>query len=129
MTALECLRAYESAAASHNLGETLALIDDSAVYFFSNESAHFGKPAVRDAIAANFDAIKMESFEIPDVECVLETADSAVFVISYRWAGEIGRVSHSGSGRGTLVLKRTGGSWKIVHEHLSRGPFRASESD
>jgi ketosteroid isomerase-like protein len=125
MTALKTLRAYERAAAAHDLYGMLSFIDDSAVYFFSNETAFFGKPAVQDAITANFEAIKIEVFEISEVECVLETSESAAFVFSYHWSGEISGSARSGSGRGTLVMRRAGDSWTIVHEHLSRGPFRS----
>lgn len=124
MTPIDFLRIYGAASAAHDLEATLALVDDSAVYFFSNETAHIGKPAVRDAIKANFDAIKLEKFDIRDPECILETPESAVCLFSYHWSGEIDGRSMSGSGRGTSVLRRDGDSWKVVHEHLSKGPFK-----
>ncbi len=38
--------------------------------------------------------------------------------------GEIDGVPASGRGRGTSVLKRVNGEWRIVHENLSQGRWR-----
>lgn len=125
MTAIEFLRTYEAASAAHDLAGTLDLVDEEAVYFFSNESTHVGKAAVRQAIQANFDAIRLEQFELRNIECLLETTAAVVCLFDYHWSGEINGEVCSGSGRGTSVLRRDGDSWKVVHEHLSRGSFRS----
>jgi ketosteroid isomerase-like protein len=124
MTPIEFMREYERASGAHDLEKTLDLIDDNAVYFFSNETSHIGKFQVGQAIERNFDAIKLEVYEILDLECPLETSEVAVCLYEYRWSGEINGTAMSGGGRGTSVLQREGESWKVTHEHLSRGPFR-----
>ncbi len=124
MTAIEFLRTYEAASAAHDLAATLQRIDDDAVYFFSNETTHIGKEAVSRAIRANFDAIQLERFELRNIECLLETAVAAVCLFEYHWSGEIRGEMYSGSGRGTSVLRREEGDWKVLHEHLSRGSFK-----
>jgi ketosteroid isomerase-like protein len=124
MTPIDFMREYEKVSAAHDLEGTLDLIDDNAVYFFSNETSHIGKPRIRQAIERNFDAIKLEVYELHDLECVLETSEAAVCLYEYRWSGEVGGTAMSGGGRGTSVLRRAGESWKVTHEHLSRGPFR-----
>jgi ketosteroid isomerase-like protein len=124
MTPIEFMREYERVSAAHDLEGTLDLIDDNAVYFFSNETSHIGKPQIGQAIERNFDAIKLEVYEIRDLECQLETSEAAVCIYEYHWSGEVGGTAMSGGGRGTSVLRRAGESWKVTHEHLSRGPFR-----
>ncbi len=125
MTPVEFMRMYEKASAAHDLPATMDLIDDGAVYFFSNASSHLGKAEVASAIARNFGAIDLETFELFDLDCLLETKEAALCVYGYRWSGEVGGVTMSGGGRGTSVLRREGASWRVVHEHLSGGPYRA----
>jgi hypothetical protein len=59
MTPTESMHEY---AASGRLGveHTLRLIDDHAIYWFSDGTSHVGKTAVEKAIRRNFDAIKDE---------------------------------------------------------------------
>jgi len=123
MKSIEFLRNYETASAAHDLELVMEMIDDEAVYFFSNETTHIGKGAVQKAIQANFDRIKMESYELRNVDCLFETDKAAVCLYEYHWSGEIDGNLYSGSGRGTSVMRRDGKSWKVVHEHLSKGSF------
>ncbi len=110
MTPTEFMHLYENASATHNLEATMNLIDESAVYFFSNETSHIGKSAVQEAIKANFDAIGVEKFRIRDVNWLLETDEVAVCVYAYQWSGQINGQVVSGSGRGTSVLRHDGAS-------------------
>ena len=115
------MRAYETVLNAHDLEGTLSLIADDAVVLFSNETSHVGKAAVARAIGANFDAIKLETYRISGLRWLAESDDVAACVYQYHWAGEIGGQAMSGGGRGTNVLRRVGGEWRIIHEHLRRG--------
>lgn len=115
------MRAYEAATAAHDLEGALELIADDAVYLFSNESSHVGKAAVRRALEANFAAIKAEEYRIEGLRWLAESDEVAACVYAFHWAGEIRGEPASGSGRGSAVLRREGGAWRVVHEHLSRG--------
>lgn len=110
------MRAYETVLNAHDLDGTLALIADDAVFLFSNETSHIGKDVIAKAIGANFDAIKLETYQLRDLRWLAESADLAVCVYEYHWAGEIGGEAMSGGGRGTNVLRRSAGGWQ-----LSRG--------
>ena len=121
MSPSEFMRAYETVLNAHDLDETLALIADDAIFLFSNETSHVGKAAVAKAIGANFDAIKLETYRISGLRWLTELDDVAACVYQYNWAGEIGGQAMSGGGRGTNVLRRVDGAWRVVHEHLSRG--------
>jgi ketosteroid isomerase-like protein len=117
----EFMRAYEAVLNAHDLDGTLALIADDAVFLFSNETSHIGKAAVAEAIRANFDAIRLETYRVSGLRWLAESGDAAACVYEFHWAGEIGGQAMSGGGRGTNVLRRVDGEWQVAHEHLSRG--------
>jgi len=116
------MSAYEGAAGAHDLEATLALIHPDAVYWFSNESSHVGKHAVGQAIRANFDSIADGTYRIDQLRWVARTDDVAVCVYRFTWTGTIDGREVGGAGRGTNVLRRSGSTWLVIHEHLSRGP-------
>lgn len=121
MTPEDALEAYVRASNDHDLAGTVRWIADDAVYLFSNESCHLGKSAVRTAIEKNFATIRDGSYGIEDVRWLVREPQAAVCVYAYRWSGHIGGEQMSGRGRGTTVLRRENGEWRVVHEHLSRG--------
>ncbi len=109
----------------YDLEATLELVDDEAIYFFSNKSAHLGKEEVGAAIKKNFDTIKDDTYQINNLTWLSETADLAVCVYDFSWSGLIDGKEVLGSGRGTSVIKKHLQSWRVIHEHLSQGHFRA----
>jgi ketosteroid isomerase-like protein len=48
----------------YDLEAIVDLIDDGAIYFFSNHSAHIGKAQIASAIKKNFDTIKDDDYHI-----------------------------------------------------------------
>ena len=117
--------AYARATNSHSVEATLALVDDEAVYLFSDESVHIGKRAIEKVIRRNFDFIKDESYSIDNVTWLADSNEVAACVYDYSWSGTINGEHVSGSGRGTTVLRRSPEGWRVVHEHLSKGKFAA----
>jgi ketosteroid isomerase-like protein len=131
MTPAEFMREYLNLARTRDIQALLALIDDNAVFLFSNQSSHFGKDAIRNAIGANFDAIRNEDHEISDLTWLASSNDVAVRAYEFAWAGEIDGAPASGGGRGTTAIRCVAGRgapWRVVHEHLSRGRFRPAKS-
>lgn len=112
------LRRYEQATNSHDVDRVMPLIAEGAVYWFSDGS-HRGLPEIREAISRTFAAIQDEVYEIRDVEWVVLAADHAVCRYRFRWTGTVEGRPRSGEGRGTNVLVRQGGAWRMAHEHLS----------
>lgn len=110
---------------SYDLAAILELVDDDAIYFFSNKSAHVGKEKVAAAIKKNFDTIQGDTYQISNLTWLCETADLAVCVYDFSWSGFIAEKEVSGTGRGTSVIKKHLQSWKVIHEHLSQGHFCA----
>ncbi len=117
------MTAYRESLRARDLDAAMALIGLDAVFWFSTGTAHAGHDAVRAAIAANFDAIKLEDYRIAELSWIVQSADAAACTYACHWNGVIGGTSSSGAGRGTNVLARdAAGQWRVVHEHLSAGP-------
>ncbi len=125
MTPAEFLREYETSGRSGGVEHTLRLIDDNAVYWFSDGTSHAGKSAVEQAIRRNLESIKDETYRISNVVWVGQSSDFAACIYRFDWSGLIGGSPASGFGRGTSILARKGDSWVVVHEHLSKGAHAA----
>lgn len=121
----EFMRDYERATKSHRLEATLSMIDEKAIYLFSDESAHIGKPAIERVFRRNFDAIHDEMYSIANLAWLVQSEEVAVCVYDFIWSGIINGEPASGSGHVTSVLERSSETWKVIHEHLSRGKFIA----
>ena len=123
-TAAECMAEYEKASNGHDLTSVLSLVEEEAVYFFSDESVHRGRRAIERVLRHNFDLIQGESYSIDNVTWLAESDNVAACVYDYTWYGTIEGKAASGHGRGTSVLRRGDRDWKVVHEHLSRGKYK-----
>jgi ketosteroid isomerase-like protein len=125
----EFMRRYEAATCAHDLEATLGLIAEDAIYLFSNRTSHVGKNAIRQVLAANFELIKAETYVIRGLKWLASSEEVAACVYEFTWSGEIDGKRASGSGRGTSVLRRVEGQWKVAHEHLSAGPLWPTRDD
>lgn len=125
LTANDFMLAYEQATNRHDVEATLSLIDEQAIYLFSDESVHIGKRAIKKVLRRNFDVIENESYSIDNLTWLVNSGEVAACIYDYSWSGVINGEPASGSGRGTTVLRRSQDGWKVVHEHLSRGKFAA----
>lgn len=112
------LKAYEYANNSHIWKNVEPFISADATYWFTDGS-YKGIDEIRSAIETTFTKIHNEVYEIKDISWPLITDSGAVCTYTFLWRGTIDGQAASGSGRGTNVLKKQSGSWKIVHEHLS----------
>jgi ketosteroid isomerase-like protein len=112
------VRAYEQATNSHEIARLEPLIAPDAVYWFSDGS-HHGRDAVLAAIAETFATICDETYEINDLEWIVVESEHAVCRYRFSWTGNLDGLPKSGAGRGTNVLIRTDGAWRMLHEHLS----------
>jgi ketosteroid isomerase-like protein len=122
MTPAQFIQEYATSGRVHGIDYTLGLVDDEAIYWFSDGTSHVGKAAIERAFRRNFEAIKDEEYRISDVVWVAQSSDVAACVYRFEWSGIVRGAPASGSGRGTSVLVRRGDSWVVVHEHLSKGP-------
>lgn len=117
----EFMRRYAENTDAHRLEATLAMIADDAIYLFSDGSSHVGKPAIAEVLEKNFAAIVGETYRIGGTRWLVNGGEAAACVYVFEWSGTIEGKPASGNGRGSSVLRRSGESWLVVHEHLSRG--------
>ncbi|MDA1190478.1 MAG: nuclear transport factor 2 family protein [Candidatus Poribacteria bacterium] len=92
------MRNYEKTTNRHDVDAVLSLIDDDAVYLFSNESVHIGKSAIDAAIRRNFDTIRDETYSIENIVWLAESNEVAACVYDFSWTGRIDGKAVSGSG-------------------------------
>ena len=119
MKAEEFLKAYERATNSHDFSKVAPLIDDDAIYWFSDGSFE-GIDAIKEAFENTWGKVKDEVYEIKSVRWLAKSDTIAICVYEFFWQGYVDGVKKSGNGRGTNVLVNTNGSWQITHEHLSK---------
>jgi ketosteroid isomerase-like protein len=124
-SAEDAMIAYERATNSHDVEATLSLVDEDAIYLFSDGSVHVGRREIETVIRRSFYLIRDESYSIDNLTWLVKSGEVAACVYDYSWSGTIHGEPASGSGRGTTILRRSQGGWKVVHEHLSRGRFSA----
>jgi uncharacterized protein (TIGR02246 family) len=109
---------YEQATNSHDIDRVLPMIADDATYWFSDGS-HQGLEEIRVAIGRTFATINDEVYQIADLEWVALSGEHAACRYRFSWTGVIDGQPRSGRGRGTNVVVRRDGEWKMLHEHLS----------
>ena len=109
---------YEQASNSHDIDRVVPMIAEDAAYWFSDGS-YRGLAEITGAIERTFQAIRDEVYEITDLEWVVLSAEYAVCRYRFGWTGLIGGQPGSGRGRGTNVVVKRDGGWKMLHEHLS----------
>ena len=110
---------YEQATNRHDFNDVAPLIADDATYWFTEGSYH-GIEAIRVAIERTFAAILDEVYEIRNLEWVAVADDLAVCRYQFFWTGMVDGQPDCGHGRGTNVVAKRDGDWKMLHEHLSR---------
>jgi ketosteroid isomerase-like protein len=113
------MRRYEQATNRHDFTELVPLIADDATYWFTEGSYH-GIAAIRGAVERTFATILDEVYRIEDLTWVAVTDRFAVCRYRFCWTGTVDGEPASGQGRGTNVVTKRNGQWKMLHEHLSR---------
>jgi ketosteroid isomerase-like protein len=112
------LEAYEKATNSRDFNNVAPLIADDAIYWFTN-GTYVGKDVIRKEFEETWDRIKDEKYTISDIKWIATNYWVSSCVYSFVSNGIVDGKPHTFSGLGTNVLKRIGGNWRMVHEHLS----------
>ena len=115
------LKSYEKALASQWWSEVEPLLAEDACIIFS-EGTYVGKAEVQKAFEKAFTLIQDERYEIANLYWVDKASDYAVCIYTFRWSGVVNGEQAVGAGRGTSVLKRIDGCWKLLVEHLGPMP-------
>lgn len=120
-SAEQFMRDYIRRTNTHRFDEVAPVIAENATFWFSSGSYH-GLAAIRAAFEKTWGMIQDEVYGVEDVVWPVVTESSAVCLYTFRWQGNINGEAREGSGRGTNVLRREDGRWRVVHEHLSPHP-------
>jgi ketosteroid isomerase-like protein len=112
------LDAYEAAANGSDFDQMAPLLAEDAVYWLPDGSFS-GKPAVRQAHEDRWANGQAELVTRSDVGWVVATYWTAACTYRFRAKRADNDERGSHDGRGTNVLKRIDGRWRVVHEHLS----------
>ncbi len=118
MTPIEFMREYERRTNTHNFQEVAPLIADNAICWFNDGSFH-GVSEIRQAFERTWNSIQDECYRIEHVQWLIDDEHAAVCTYMFHWQGIVEGQSAQGNGRGTSVLAKIGGEWKVLHEHLS----------
>ena len=118
MTAEEFIVLYEQALSTQQWAAVEPLIHENACVTFSTGTVHKGKQSIRAAFEGNFLAIEDEVYRISNVHWIMRTADVAVYLFEFQWAGRIDGRDAAGAGKGTSILVRSQAAWQLLAEHL-----------
>ena len=113
------LKAYESAANSCDFTRVAPFIADNATFWFTNGRFE-GKQEVQKAFEDTWQNIKDEVYTITNVQWVAQNYWVSSCTYDFTSDGLVNGERQVYKGHGTNVLARLHGSWRIVHEHLSK---------
>ncbi len=112
------LRAYVDATNSHDFATVRPLLTADAVYWF-NKSESQGLEAIQKNFEASWSYLPDEVYGIENVKWLSIEKNSAACLYEYTYQGTHAGKPVKGRGRGTSVLVKQNGNWKVAHEHLS----------
>lgn len=113
------LEAYEKAANSRDFNTVAPFIADDAAFWFTN-GVFDGKENIREAFENTWRDIQNEEYAIADVRWIATNYWMSACTYRFKSDGIVDGKRQVYEGKGTNVLRRISGSWRIVHEHLSR---------
>ncbi|MEM6885456.1 MAG: nuclear transport factor 2 family protein [Verrucomicrobiota bacterium] len=115
------IKDYEAALASQQWERVAPLIDENAVFIF-RDGTFRGIEAIADKFSSNFALIEDETYSISNLNWLSRTETTAACEYEFNWTGIILGKACSGGGRGSCVLEKKGGNWRILLEHLGPSP-------
>jgi len=120
----DVLRHIERATNTKNFDLVAPYLDPDAVYWFTDGSFR-GLAAIREAFERTWHTIQVETYTLSDIRWVARSDTAAVCLYAFRSQGMVDGRPFDARGRGTNVFRVCDGTWKVVHEHLSREPSNA----
>jgi ketosteroid isomerase-like protein len=117
----DTLKQYEARINLHDFDQLVPLISPGAIFWF-NDGSHVGLDDIRKAFEATWRKFPLEDYWLEGLNWIALGDAAAACTYHFRWRATIEAKALSGGGRGTTILGKERGTWKIVHEHLSQHP-------
>lgn len=115
------MKNYERRANQRNFELLLPLISNHATYWFSDGSFNSIKE-IRQAFEKTWENLPSELYQLSEFQWLVTTETYAVCIYKFKSENTKDGKKFVFKGRGTNVLEKIGGSWQIIHEHLSLEP-------
>ncbi len=125
---IQFLHHFEALAMKEDFSLLENMIDEHA-YFRFNDGDFVGRQAIQAAFEKTWrgdPTVRKSSFHLSEIVVLTTDSASASATYTYTWEGAQGGRAFKVQGRGTRVLARDDGRFRIVHEHLSRFPQRSA---
>jgi|GEM_PF-464292 len=113
------LKAYEKAANSRDFDQVAPFIADDASFWFTN-GQYQGKQEVRKAFEETWENIKEEIYTISNIRWVGKNYWVSACSYNFKSDGIVNGERQVYEGKGTNVVARIKGRWRVTHEHLSK---------
>lgn len=121
---VQFLHHFEEQAMKEDFNLLREMVDEKAFFRF-NDGDFIGRAAIQAVFEKTWrgdPSVKKARFYLTDIVVLTATSTSATATYTYNWEGSQGPREFKIKGRGTRVLLREGGGFRIIHEHLSRFP-------
>jgi hypothetical protein len=121
---VQFLNHFEEVAMKEDFSLIRDMIDEKANFRF-NDGDFIGRQAIQAVFEKTWrgdPSVKKTRFYLSDIVVLTTDHSSATATYTYNWEGSQGGQDFKIQGRGTRVLVREGGTFRIIHEHLSRFP-------
>ncbi len=121
---LQFLNRFEALAEKEDFNLIRDMIDEQAVFRF-NDGDFVGRQAIQAVFEKTWrgdPSVKKVRFYLSDIVVLTTDHSTATATYTYHWEGSQAGREFKIRGRGTRVLLRVNGQFRIIHEHLSRFP-------
>jgi hypothetical protein len=121
---VQFLNHFEEAAMKEDFSLLRDMIDERA-YFRFNDGDFVGLQAIQAVFEKTWrgdPTVRKARFYLSDIVVLTTDQSTATATYTYNWEGSQAGREFKIQGRGTRVLVREGGKFRIIHEHLSRFP-------
>jgi len=118
-TLIAFMQLYIANTNTHNFNTVLPMLHQNAVFWF-DENEYNHPATIQAAFLAAWQYIPDEVYSIKNLRWLSVHSNSATCIYEYEWKGTHNNTNMKGSGRGTNLLVKENGVWKIMHEHLSK---------
>lgn len=112
------IKDYVDATNSHNFAKVQELLLPDAIYWF-NKNESKGIAAIKANFESTWSYLPDEVYGIKNVRWLSVEKNSATCIYEYTYQGTHEGKPLKGGGRGTTILVKHNGKWRIAHEHLS----------